>query len=421
MKRFAVILVSLFASIALTYGAGFAILEQSVGGMGRGLAGMTAAKDDPSALYFNPAGAAWVERPTIHIGTHVLTGNVRFHDEESTLAGQKSGDIIGTSFIPNIDLTLPVGDGLNLSLAMTATSGTSTKFNHYWMGRYFGYETDIKMLEVQPSVSYRISDELAVGFGFMAQSADVVMKQAINTAAYGNDSRIHMEGDCWSYGYALGVVYAPFEGTSFGLGYRSKMTHDADLKGKVKRLPAALQAGLGLPHNFYRDEATLRLKMPQNVNFGVQQIVTDQLTLMADVCWTDWGSMDEMTLKFKKGTITGKKATEQMDWHYSWRFSIGGDYRLDERWTLRAGFTFDERPVTNHATKTCKLPDSNRYWTSVGFSYQWTSALRLDCAFTHLFFQPSGIEQTDPVSHQKIKGKFTGYTNLLSLGLRYEF
>lgn len=36
----------------------------------------------------------------------------------------------------------------------------------------------------------------------------------------------------------------------------------------------------------YKDHATMKLTMLQNVNFGVQQKITDKLTLMADIAWT---------------------------------------------------------------------------------------------------------------------------------------
>ncbi|MBR4124769.1 MAG: outer membrane protein transport protein, partial [Victivallales bacterium] len=196
MKKFSIVLSMCFALAVLqVHGAGLAILEQSVSGLGRALSGMAADWGDPSALYFNPAAGAGCETLTLNTGLHVLTGDVRFHDEGSTLEGKKSGDIIGTCFIPNLDVVLPVGDGLTLNLAMTATSGTATNYNSYWLGRYFSTETSISVLEIAPSVSYQITDEWAIGIGFLAQYCDVLMKQKINTKdalppGYGRDTHL---------------------------------------------------------------------------------------------------------------------------------------------------------------------------------------------------------------------------------------
>lgn len=406
-------------SLALTataFGAGFSILEQTPSGVGAALAGMTANTEDPAALYFNPSAAAWFERPSLVLGTHILTGNVRFHDDGSTVSGGKSGDIIGTSFIPNFALVYPVSDGLTLNLAMSATSGTETNYPSDWMGRYFAIDTSVAVIEIQPSVSYRISDSFAVGVGFMAQYDDVLMRQKLNTSAAGRDAELKLKGDTWAYGFTAGVTWKPFEKTTVGLGYRSKMKHDVSARARVNRIPALLQMG-----SVYKDNADLTLDMPQSVNFGISQQITDNFRLMFDVAWTDWSEMDELTVKFDRGTLTGKKVSEVMRWHDSWRFALGGEYKVNEKWTLRLGTAFDERTVTRHDTKTCKLPDSNRYWASAGVSYQFSEALRFDVSFTHIFFQPSHIRQRDAVSGRQLAGSFEGYTNLLSLGVKYDF
>lgn len=404
---------------AMCYGAGFSILEQSVSGLGRALAGQTASTADPSALYFNPAGAAWVERPTLVVGNHLLTGKVRFQNNGSTLTGSKSGDIIGSCFIPNLNFSYPIGDGLNLNFSASATSGTETNYNPSWMGRYYGVDTSIAVLELQPSVSYRINDELAFGIGVLAQHSEVYMKNMVDTTAFGGDSRMKLAGDGWSFGFTAGAVYRPFEGTTFGIGYRSKMDQDVSMKAKLSRVPAAMSAALG--KGYFKDAADLTMNMPQNVNFGVQQVITDKLTLMADICWTDWSSMKELEVKFGRGTTPmGQKSVTQMKWHDSWRFSLGGEYYLNEKWTLRAGTCFDERTVTKHENKSPMMPDSNRYWMTLGFSYQWSPQLRFDFAWNHIIFQPSHCDLVD-AKGRHLRGRFCGYTDLLSAGIKYEF
>lgn len=161
----------------------------------------------------------------------------------------------------------------------------------------------------------------------------------------------------------------------------------------------------------------MSLDMPQSVNFGIVQELTPSWKIMADVAWTDWSVMDEMKVKFKKN---GVESTEVMKWHDSWRFALGTEYKIDEKWTVRAGTAFDERAVTNHYTKTCKLPDSNRYWMSMGCSYQYSEHMRLDLAWTHIIFQPSSIHQTH-TDGRYIDGKVSGYTNLISVGMKYDF
>ena len=416
MKKFFLLLGLL--STSLLFASGFSILEQSVSGLGRGLAGMTASTDDPSALYFNPAGAAWVERPTLVLGNHLLTGKVKFHDDGSTIPGHESGDIIRKTLIPNMDYVYPIGDGLNLNLAMSATSGTATNYHRNWVGRYFGIDTSIAVIEVLPSVSYRLSETLAVGAGLMIDYAEMKARQKLPTAAYGRDTKLQMKGDDVGIGFTLGVVWKPTETTTVGLGYRSRSTYELDLDAKFYNIPPMLGAFLGTGTH-YKDHATLKLKMPQNVNFGIQQKINDRLTLMADIAWTQWSTMKEMTTVFQRGPLVTKN-TQVMKWHDSWRFAFGGEYKLSDKWTLRCGTAFDQRAVTKQENKTVMLPDSHRIWACVGASYQWNEHLRLDAGWNHIFFHRSHAIQKLSET-QYIKGTYRGYTDLLSLGLKYEF
>lgn len=405
---------------ATLFASGFSILEQSVGGVGRALAGMTASTDDPSALYFNPAGAAWVERPTMMVGAHILTGRVKFHDEGSTIPGHCSGDIIRQTEIPNLDYVHPIGDGLTLNLAMSATSGTATNYNPNWVGRYFGIDTSIAVIEVLPSISYKVTENLAIAGGLMIDYAQMKARQKLPTAQYGRDTKMHSDGNDIGFGYTLGIVWKPFERTTLGIGYRSRSSYEIDLDAKFYNIPEAMAPMFG--GTSYKDKATLKLKMPQNINFGIQQKITDRLTLMADIAWTQWSTMKTMTTTFEKknGLVPGGKNVEVMKWHDAWRFSFGGEYKLGEKWTLRCGSTFDQRAVTKRFNKNVKLPDTHRIWLCMGASYQWNKKIRLDAGWNHLFFFPSHATQKLSDT-QYIRGCYRGYTNLVSLGMKYEF
>lgn len=413
VKKIVVFSVAWMVCLMTCQGAGFSILEQSVTGMGRSLAGMAAETREPSALYFNPAAGGWHDRPTMAVGTHVLTGNVRFHNTGRTTAqGKKSGDIIGTTLIPNLALVLPFEEQFSFNMTMSATSGTATNYSSKWMGRYNAIDTEIAVIELNPSFSWHPCERLAVGVGVLAQYADLYIKQAVPLAILGGrgDAKVKMEGDTWAYGFNFGIMFKPWEKTTLGLSYRSKMDLNYDdVTAEVKGAGVHVRRG-----------AKTTLKMPPSVNFGIQQGLTDAWRVMLDISWTRWSKMKEMKITLKEPLAGISSLSETMDWHDNWRFALGTEYDLSDRWTLRFGGAFDQRTVTAHHNKVAKLPDSNRYWISCGASYQWTENLRVDFAITHIFFHPSEIRQID-ITGEQIHGKFVGYTNLVSLGMKYDF
>ena len=102
----------------------------------------------PGGADGSTTGTPEVDRPTLVVGNHLLTGKVKFHDDGSTIPGHESGDIIRQTLIPNLSYVYPLGDGLNLNLAMSATSGTATNYHRNWVGHYFGIDTSIAVIEV---------------------------------------------------------------------------------------------------------------------------------------------------------------------------------------------------------------------------------------------------------------------------------
>ena len=283
----------------------------------------------PGGADGSTTGTPEVDRPTLVVGNHLLTGKVKFHDDGSTIPGHESGDIIRQTLIPNLSYVYPLGDGLNLNLAMSATSGTATNYHRNWGGRYFGIDTSIAVIEVLPSISYRLSDTLAVGAGLMIDYAEMKTRQKLPTAAFGRDTKLQMKGDDVGIGFTLGVVWRPWEGTTFGLGYRSRSTYELELDAKFYNIPPhdGGRPGHGHPLQGPRHH---EVDVPQNVNFGVQQKITDKLTLMADITWTQWSIMKEMTTVFQRGPLVTKN-TQVMKWHDSWRFSFGGEYKLSDK------------------------------------------------------------------------------------------
>lgn len=96
-----------------------------------------------------------------------------------------------------------------------------------------------------PSISYRLSDTLAVGAGLMIDYAEMKVRQKLPTAAFGRDTKLQMKGDDVGIGFTLGVVWRAWEGTTFGLGYRSRSTYELELDAKFYNIPPMMGAVLG--------------------------------------------------------------------------------------------------------------------------------------------------------------------------------
>lgn len=403
--------VVLFAAVA-AYSAGFSILEQSTIGMGRSLAGMSAETNEPSSLYFNPSSTAWFTRPSVHVGVHYLTGDTEIRNKYgSTLQGKQSGDFQGRAFIPNMAFVYPFEERFTLGLATSATSGARTKYPWNWQGRTLSVDAGVSVTEIMPTLSYRILDNLSIAGGMMIQHGEMELDKIVNIG-YG-ENRLHMEGDKWAYGYTLGLTWKPLDKTTVGISYRSQMDYDIPMKVRCR----GPQSGI-IINNVLADTADIHLELPQSVTFGVVQGLTDKWRIMADIAWTNWSVMKDLEVKFRNG-YTDKT---QMNWKDSWRFALGTDYKLTDKLTVSFGVAVDQHAAPDAYSRQTILPDCTRYWISTGLSYQFTENLRADCSLMHLTFRNSRIHQAENNNpNNYIDGEITGYSDLVSVGIRYDF
>ena len=93
--------------------------------------------------------------------------------------------------------------------------------------------------------------------------------------------------------------------------------------------------------------------------------------MMADVAETGWESLREVRIDFAN---PDPDSVEPFDWNDTVFSSLGGEYKLNESFTLRAGVAYDETP-THIETRTPRLPDDDRSWYSIGATWKATEAL----------------------------------------------
>src|SRR5262249_13130014 len=91
-----------------------------------------------------------------------------------------------------------------------------------------GGETGAYSVDINPSLAYRVSDRLSIGAGVSAQWLQIIFSDHINQAALFGvpgipDGVDRAKGDDWSFGYNLGILAEPWDGTRIGLAYRSKV------------------------------------------------------------------------------------------------------------------------------------------------------------------------------------------------------
>src|SRR5690606_2585893 len=78
----------------------------------------------------------------------------------------------------------------------------------------------------------------------------------------------------------------------------------------------------------------------------------------------------------------------------TYSFAVGGTYTLNNQWLLRAGFAYDESPVSGEH-RTARVPDNNRNWLTAGARYSVNQNLSFDLGLAYLIMSNSKINEVN--------------------------
>ncbi|RPJ71745.1 MAG: hypothetical protein EHM24_11385 [Acidobacteria bacterium] len=459
MQRFSAIHVLgiLLCVLGLSQGAsaqGFAVYEQSGCAMGRGVTGVAAPCPDGSAVFFNPAGLSF-EKTQIGLGASFIGP---FGDFTDNTTGQVSSLNEKHYPVPNLFISRPFGKRLALGIGLFAPYGLTTDWPTTAQGRFLGYKSVVKGVFVQPTVSFKVNDNISIGGGLDITHLSVELRQradlstqplgatgltfgqlnlvcpaaACGTVTPGTDfADVNLEGSTYSVGFHLGVIAKVNDRVSFGARYLHGQSVDisdgtietAQISVPNVRVPIApgvlvpvdtvmasqafaagkpLQSGQG---------AQTELPLPAQFVVGTAIKVAPKVTLFADYQFTDWSAFDVLP-------IDGEFLTSELVENYGDTHGIrlGAEFEVNQRWVLRAGFDGHNAAAPDESV-TPNLPEGKRAEIMGGVGVRLSSAMRLDLSYMRLS-QPERAGRTQPGPNN---GVYNFNANLFGAMLAFEF
>jgi long-chain fatty acid transport protein len=263
--------------------------------------------------------------------------------------------------------------------------GLAADYGNTWAGRYIVEKEALITLNLNPVVSYRVTDWLSIGGGMSVVGGFFSGQSAINNPdpALG-DGELKLESTAVTFGGNVGVLVEPVRGTRLGVTYRSPVNlHFNDIIDEVKNLGPGLNLIvdiLGRRFDVPRgSKVDITLTNPQEMMFSVYHDLTRDLAIMGNFGWQNWKAFGTPSVTIHGGNTIDTTADLHFSNTYHW--SIGAMYRIAPPWLLTAGFAYDTSPVTeNHRTVTVALDRQIRY--SAGVQYDLSPTSTLGVAYT---------------------------------------
>ena len=389
------------------FAGGFAIGTQSGSGTGNAFAGGAAVADDASVVWSNPAGMTALP-PGKHVtgALHVILPSFKFNNTGSTglLAAPalgNGGDGGSLAFVPNGFFAMDITPSLRLGIALNAPFGLVTEYDQFWRGQLTALKSDLKAININPAIAYKVNDVFSIGAGVSVQKIDAELTSGANAAG---TNIFTLTADDIGYGFNLGATIQPSKATRIGVQYRSSIKYKLEGTATFSLAPAL------------NGPVSADLKTPDTASISILHQATPNLEVMGDITWTKWGNLQQLVIV--RGTPLPALPSLTFRWDDTLRFGLGANYRLNPQTKLRFGVALDKTP-TNDVDRTPRLPDQDRTWVAFGVQYKPSKQGTLELAYAHEFVKNGSVNTATAAG--TLIGYFKSKADIVSLQYSHSF
>lgn len=363
----------------------------------------SAQADNPSALFYNPAGIGQLSSTQVSLGTTIIRPAYTF---ESSVTGQMTETEAATFFPVTLYFTHELRPNVHLGLGAFTPFGLSTEWPATWEGRYVTTFSEINSYYINPNVAWSPNRawHLAAGISYVPSSVTLKNKLELTPSP---DGEAEIEADGSGLGYNIAALTSLPGNTTLGLSFRSAV--------KIDYQGDANFAGLGLA-----DDVRSSLTFPPMFTIGVRNRPVSNLTFELDWHWVGWSSVDKISIDFVDPAFPLPDVENQKNWSDSYSIRVGVEGSRDHL-TLRAGYAYDVSPVPSE-TIDPSLPDSDKHTLAVGGGYR-ISDVTIDLAYMFVSSKDRRVANTFPTGGTPFdhSGKYSSTIHELGFGVSYQF
>ncbi|MBU1395528.1 MAG: OmpP1/FadL family transporter [Gammaproteobacteria bacterium] len=384
---------------SFAHAAGFALIEQNASGLGNAYAGAAAVAGDASTIFFNPAGMTLLPDRQVVVAGHLILPQAEFSGTVTPdIGGGNGGDAGGLALVPNAYFAFRLTPDVHLGVGLNAPFGLKTEYAPDWIGRYQAIKSEVKTININPSIAYKFSETLSLGAGLNIQwvEATLTNRQPLPAPV----PLVTIKGDDYGWGYNLGALWQLTPATRLGVSYRSEV--DYTLDGTASTSDPVV----------FNGPVTADVTLPDSASLSLVHKLSPSWDLLADVTWTGWSDFDDLPIR---GTVN--KTTIE-NWEDILRYSLGATWRMSDKLSLRGGVAYDEAPVSD-IDRTPRIPDGARTWIAVGGQYRLSAQSVIDFGYAHLFVNDPGLQSID--NGTKLNGEYSSQVDILSAQLTLNF
>lgn len=339
---------------------GFAINEWSAEGVAMGGARMFA-EDDAANVAYNPASITKVKGEVMKSSYTYLSphGNYKLYDG----AGKEiedgknvvhAGWAVGSYYVRQINDKEWFGIGAFPRFAMVSEFERASKAS---TNAFF---SKLNGVSVTPTYAHKFDKKWSAAVGAEINYVGLeLQKNSYHPVAQMNVGATQTEGESYALGWNAAANYAFDDKNEIGVVYRSRITHS---------LEADAKAYSPMPDFNVKANAYGVVTLPDSWDIGYNHKFDKKTRLELKATRTNWSTYDALNVYFDKPVFGKPNALSDKNWENGWRYAIGLEHNLSDKYTVMAGFAFDESSIP-HDGGDFMVPTGLRRTYSIGARY----------------------------------------------------
>lgn len=341
---------------------GFAINEWSAEGVAMGGARMFA-EDDAANVAYNPASITKVKGEVMKSSYTYLSphGNYKLYDG----AGKEiedgnnvvhAGWAVGSYYVRQINDKEWFGIGAFPRFAMVSEFERASKAS---TNAFF---SKLNGVSVTPTYAHKFDKKWSAAVGAEINYVGLELQKNSYHPTYQMVlGATQTEGESYALGWNAAANYAFDDKNEIGVVYRSRITHS--LEADFKLYPVT---GDKITADAYGV-----VTLPDSWDIGYNHKFDKKTRLELKATRTNWSTYDALNISLSNHSVPNvlpSDVNSAKNWESGWRYAIGLEHNLSDKYTVMAGFAFDESSIPSDGGD-FMVPTGLRRTYSIGARY----------------------------------------------------
>lgn len=337
---------------------GFAINEWSAEGVAMGGARMFAEGDAANVAY-NPASITKVDGEAFKVSATYLSphGEYDLYGEKDKLL-ESGHNRVHFGFAPGTYYVKKLNDKDWFGIGAFSRFAMVSEFERNSQVSTNAFVSRLDGVSVTPTFAHKFDDKWSAAVGAEINYVRLTMEKNM---AYMNEMGVgptHTKGESYALGWNAAANYAFDDKNEIGVVYRSRIKHSMEADFHAYNGPLTLSG-----------DAYGEVTLPESWHIGYSHKFNDKTRVELNAVRTGWDTYKNLNIMLSNvGDGFDGPQNNPKNWEDGWRYAIGIEHKLSDKYTVMAGYAYDESSIPYHGGD-FMVPTGNRKTYSIGARY----------------------------------------------------